>query len=1633
MNELVRRTEVPILTTVPERIKFSALQIKNTAEASALVLDQALLGTHDDTEAGAVREKAEAAYELYAKILELCDELLDPETQSLEKVYDDNLLLLQLIARQFSEAVHDVERELESLGYEVNTTVTEELGGVTEAGSESSYPDNLPTATASQPDKSSQNPSTSTASSNAVVEDINFRMKEPSESARAELKSLQDFLGSVRYALLPAERLLLTELAERAEQGDFTDSDRQSLEELRGRAAHAHQLDGEAGVKSPYSNERSLSANQTFFERWQNGDPALLDFEYEWWNDLYNIKNDIRVSLSAAGYTPDEVRAVFVSEINPWAERVATQRREKSFSRGAWGELRDEILSIMRIRLEGRTPDPTVFETEVERVATFTAPVESEDNSFETESAAVTEHYEALFTKLSPLRDEYIDQTLALVKLALEKAQNFVSDDRFEVERMRRQYLKTAKKNLAKLRSAEYFVDGTIDSTPDVAAMPQAVPSTTDTEIAEPTYADLVQDGPKIYDPNTIKSSRQFVLPETDEPTYIDIVKDDPQFKVVTHEPEPIPEPSPASVPVASAIPSSVPKKNLHETVEYWGVRDEWRVASREYRNAATAYEQAYDHYLRTKGVGRKLSEKVQTLLGKEVTLPPDLHRLQGEYRSAKRQYAESLAAALAARSGVYDGNKNFSLDEKQTKIAFGYKFISRPRVQLNAIKAAALEDEATRSRLLRVMQFMGKHRTATRVVGLSIATSVGALTGGALGAGISASRWALGVFGGAAVAAKVSQSMQVSVEQSQARHALVEVRAQNEFSLANLDAIDREVDTAAFEVEKMKAQQTAYTLGSAALFAGSTAYAASFIPRDVPEFPIQEASPRPEAPTEAIEGFNGIPFARVPMMEMTDLRTPNGVALPPIRLTEIALVAASGDGLPTDIYEIAKVRGEMLAAVKDFLAERPNISKEQLETAVFDRLEAKYGSSDWWQTARIKEMHIGDITEIERTREVSSSLTPSSFIQYGEVVARGAEGQLSVKDINFIGTAGSTVEIPDAEVYQVYGAIKATIEKIIAERPEGLTKLDLEQELYQRMAAEYGNTAWWKAAALEKVQIGSFSSVPGEPPVAAYPRETVRINRPLAAVEPQRVTVTAPDTDSLTQGGQRATPTPAARTEAVTPAAAPRFNVEISRGLSLTPHSSEVLKMNIEKLFPEAKSVQVGLKSGMITTDGFNEKTTTLSVSVLMSDGKVVEATGVGFGTLTQPTDVTKLLTKALDELRERSGSSVVTEAIQTPDSTTTDTRLTEPSPRLRPGTGRLNVAAEGASDARPTTVPIENRIRPSRVSVLPDNASRTAVSSELPTARVRTFTPPPVEYVASGNYLTSESFARYLGEQGITYDALRAQVDRTIASFEGKTYAGFWDEMKYRSPYQELGKLSVGEIEQLRQNLWNNEAAIRQYAIENNFKYETLMKWSNQIDVMKLDKTLSVNENTPLNDWVQRYIAAQMVRERAGVTLPTDAPRANTTVLTEARQSAIARPRVEEASGRGQLERHGISEAVIDRRVRSWIRSIERGNPLTEARGTYASPYKVLEDMTIEDVNRLRKIFKADPTSLQEFAEKHQVSQVALRKWFGQIDTMTNNSSIPKVGATFSDWFRQQVATEIFRSGQGTQGTINWTPRRR
>lgn len=457
----------------------------------------------------------------------------------------------------------------------------------------------------------------------------------------------------------------------------------------------------------------------------------------------------------------------------------------------------------------------------------------------------------------------------------------------------------------------------------------------------------------------------------------------------------------------------------------------------------------------------------------------------------------------------------------------------------------------------------------------------------------------------------------------------------------------------------------------------------------------------------------------------------------------------------------------------------------------------------------------------------------------------------LSVEGITLRGAhvtdlATGDLEVTDVVIPKVMSEIRLHIKDLLEAHPN-MSQGKLEEEVFARLEAKYGEQGWWQKADIKNLDISTIA-------VAEVPKAPiVQVDGPVVEVSPTpEVIPTAP-----------AAPTP-----------------EVSTPVIETPTEVEVTSAPTEASAP---SVEATVQVEHSVTEG----------DTLM---KIMETEYADVLKEVAPADRDRILTELFERarndatLRDSIGlKSGDIDRIYPGEELKLDALGTElksllESESVRPRTGVLPVAMEGGVE----DVPIQINNSPIDANYIDKGAvngymERTDFdTADVMRQGVNAYNPPrpEVSFVASGNYFDSPQYRSFLIENNVPPELVEDATKKFALEFEGRTYSWLNELLqKYDSPYQELRSITVQELDALRKEAGNSEEALRvllakQAAAEavergvavgevpKTFNVSTVRAWDSLIDAIRRTDGFVYNENTTVEDLVKRYVGEQMIK---------------------------------------------------------------------------------------------------------------------------------------------------------------------------
>lgn len=452
-------------------------------------------------------------------------------------------------------------------------------------------------------------------------------------------------------------------------------------------------------------------------------------------------------------------------------------------------------------------------------------------------------------------------------------------------------------------------------------------------------------------------------------------------------ESAPTPVSSPEDAPVdptpitpLQGEPSDVPAPNTetHERQNYTPERQEERkrlsVETRLARFGMNKAEEVYQKALYDFNVNKKFGDKViggiQKLRGIEVTTQ-HLKQLKAEADEQAEKYRTSLLTQINDRNRDRVIETALTADSAKLHQAFYDKLVTRVDAgeQTEIAKADTERSKIFRNehpKLLanveRISKLIPKNKKVRLGLGLLAAAGFGA-TAGSLAAGsiavgaaggavFGSARWLASTVAGMGVGAWVNKREGKKVTKVEAElEGLLE--GQDEAKDLSIAEMRKSVRLAHAEVDSAKLRRTTKTLLStfaAGLARGLIGAADMAFDAFNPKSPsIEETAAALNQNQKVMAGTPDYSGSKPPSFD-------GGVAvIPADKLTEVQ-----------ELTQLTK---------NDFLADNPNLAKDQLEKMLTEKLSIKYGAEDWWKNSGINQNNIGDLVINESPFEKISIL----------------------------------------------------------------------------------------------------------------------------------------------------------------------------------------------------------------------------------------------------------------------------------------------------------------------------------------------------------------------------------------------------------------------------------------------------------------------------------------------------------------------------------------------------------------------------------------------------------------------------------------------------------------------------------
>ncbi len=416
--------------------------------------------------------------------------------------------------------------------------------------------------------------------------------------------------------------------------------------------------------------------------------------------------------------------------------------------------------------------------------------------------------------------------------------------------------------------------------------------------------------------------------------------------------------------------------------------RTEALAARKNFKVVEKAYNDQMKQFIADQSKFDRVKDGVRTLFGRKTTLPPELQALQNEYQEKRQSYVSEFGEALRVR-GTLDGNREFSMASDSAKMAFARKFILKPRSEQLAYEASLAMEREKASRVAKVMGVMKKHKGTTRVIGLTIAVGLGAFSGGSIGAGLGAARFATSLVVGAAVGGGVYQRMSNRVEKATENKKLATEALTTNFTVADLNTLEAELLQAEENEKRASYLRTAATIGAGAGVGFAASATSGLIAESMDNSSArQSGDSTPESTetgkrgnTEAMSGQTSETMVHMKKVAVPiynqDNKLVSNLVLRDIEIQGTNL--REGGGIPggpaLEKPQIDEILNDINLKAKDFLYPKPSMPKAEMEKLLFGYMEKKYGGTDWWQKNGISTIKVGymGVDETAGQSEVSA------------------------------------------------------------------------------------------------------------------------------------------------------------------------------------------------------------------------------------------------------------------------------------------------------------------------------------------------------------------------------------------------------------------------------------------------------------------------------------------------------------------------------------------------------------------------------------------------------------------------------------------------------------------------------------
>ncbi len=416
---------------------------------------------------------------------------------------------------------------------------------------------------------------------------------------------------------------------------------------------------------------------------------------------------------------------------------------------------------------------------------------------------------------------------------------------------------------------------------------------------------------------------------------------------------------------------------------------------------------------------------------------------------------------------------------------------------------------------------------------------------------------------------------------------------------------------------------------------------------------------------------------------------------------------------------------------------------------------------------------------------------------------------------------------IPDANIATEHrvamtGTVRSAIENAVLDNPN-ITKADLERAAFAELEATYGKEAWWNAASISKVDIGTLTND------ATVRSDVMNSDAPAASV--------LSGDEARIQHLQ--TEASAAATQTVRPegtaATVPEEIHKVEKGQTLWG----IMQAEAQEsgLFKDlTKPEQDALLARLFERVKANPE---LMQSIGLDSKNNIDLIYAGetINTAVLEQELAKLVHEEVTVERSTASGSV---------------RVTDAGS----STQRVGILSKAETDA------LVDRYKDD----LWEKTGSASVASQTPE-----FIPPPTYIGGVANQLENSDYKAYIAKYYGSTEYFNTAVKSAAKAFEANTYdvieTTFGIADKYASPYDFFKNMTMAEI-----TAWRNsvpmDANLREINGQPNpnsmfgdttttppqMKYETYQAWMKQIDTMKRD--LGAEPGTKLSDLFSRYI---------------------------------------------------------------------------------------------------------------------------------------------------------------------------------